>query len=78
MFPNRWQACHRRRGRFRRSTLRDIKNLNFLSLSHFNLFIVSISTVCEPDSSVSIVSGYGVNDRVIEVRSPAEAKGFFL
>jgi hypothetical protein len=28
--------------------------------------------------SVSIVSGYGLNDRAIEVRSPAEAKGFFL
>jgi hypothetical protein len=28
-------------------------------------------------SSVSIVSGYGLDDRAIEVRSPAEAKGFF-
>jgi hypothetical protein len=25
-----------------------------------------------------IVSGYGLAERVIEVRSPAEAKGFFL
>jgi hypothetical protein len=32
----------------------------------------------EPGSSVSIVSGYGLDDWVIEVRSPAEAKGFFL
>jgi hypothetical protein len=32
----------------------------------------------EPGSSVSIVSGYGLDDRAIEVRSPAEAKGFFL
>jgi hypothetical protein len=24
------------------------------------------------------VSGYGLDDRAIEVRSPAEAKGFFL
>jgi hypothetical protein len=32
----------------------------------------------EPGSSVSIVSGYGLDDRMIEVRSPAEAKGFFL
>jgi hypothetical protein len=31
-----------------------------------------------PASSVSIVSGYGLDDRPIEVRSPAEAKGFFL
>jgi hypothetical protein len=32
----------------------------------------------EPGSSVSIVSGYGLDYRAIEVRSPAEAKGFFL
>jgi hypothetical protein len=30
----------------------------------------------EPGSSVSIVSGYELDDREIEVRSPAEAKGF--
>jgi hypothetical protein len=29
-------------------------------------------------SSVSIVSGYGLDDRAIEVRFPAEAKGFLL
>jgi hypothetical protein len=29
-------------------------------------------------SSVSIVSGYGLDDRAIEVRFPAKAKGFFL
>jgi hypothetical protein len=29
-------------------------------------------------SSVSTVSGYGLDDRSIEVRYPAEAKGFFL
>jgi hypothetical protein len=38
--------------------------------------------VCEyigkPGSSFSIVSGNGMEDRAIEVRSPAEAKGFFL
>jgi hypothetical protein len=32
----------------------------------------------EPVSSVSIVPGYGLGDREIEVRSPAEARGFFL
>jgi hypothetical protein len=32
----------------------------------------------EPCSSVIIVSGYGLDDQVIEVQSPAEAKGFFL
>jgi hypothetical protein len=31
----------------------------------------------EPGSSVSMVSGYGLDDRAIEVRSPAEAKDFF-
>jgi hypothetical protein len=30
----------------------------------------------EPGSSVSIVSGYGLDDKEIEVRSPAEAKDF--
>jgi hypothetical protein len=29
-------------------------------------------------SSVSIVSGYGLEDRTIEVRSPAEIRVFFL
>jgi hypothetical protein len=29
-------------------------------------------------SSVCIVSGYGLDDRAIEVRFPAKAKGFFL
>jgi hypothetical protein len=32
----------------------------------------------EEVSSVRIVSGYGLADRAIEVRSAAEAKGFFL
>jgi hypothetical protein len=32
----------------------------------------------EPGSSVSIVSLYGLVDLAIEVRTPAEAKGFFL
>jgi hypothetical protein len=32
----------------------------------------------ELGSSVNIVSGYGLNDRAIDVRSPADAKGFFL
>jgi hypothetical protein len=32
----------------------------------------------EPGSSVSVVSGYGLDDRAIGVRFPAEASGFFL
>jgi hypothetical protein len=39
---------------------------------------VACNTNYEPGSSVSIVSGYGLDDRAIEVRSPAEAKRFFL
>jgi hypothetical protein len=37
---------------------------------------VTLSFSCEPGSSVSIVSDYGLDDRGIEVRSPAEAKDF--
>jgi hypothetical protein len=36
------------------------------------------TTQSEPGSSVSIVLGYGLDDRAIEVRFPAEAKGYFL
>jgi hypothetical protein len=39
---------------------------------------ISLTDVCELGSSVSIVSGYGLDDGAIEVRSLAEAKGFFL
>jgi hypothetical protein len=34
--------------------------------------------VSEPVSSVSIVSSYGMDDRAMDVRSPAEAKVFFF
>jgi hypothetical protein len=34
--------------------------------------------ISEPGSSVSIVSGYGLDDRAIDVRTPAGAKRFFL
>jgi hypothetical protein len=37
-------------------------------------FVQSISGNCEPSGSVSIVSGYGLDYRAIEVRSPAEGK----
>jgi hypothetical protein len=33
---------------------------------------------CEPGSSGSVVSDYRLDDRETGVRSPAEAKGFFL
>jgi hypothetical protein len=35
-------------------------------------------TIEEPGSSVNIVYDYGLDDRAIEVRYPAEARGFFL
>jgi hypothetical protein len=37
-----------------------------------------LTTFGEPGSSVSTVCGYGLDDRAIEVRSLAEAKGFYL
>jgi hypothetical protein len=41
------------------------------------ILVQFIIFLCEPGSSVSIVSGYGLDDQVIEVRSPAEANDFF-
>jgi hypothetical protein len=46
-------------------------------LQEFSIAIGFI-TLRALDSSVSIVSGYGLDDRAIEVRFLAEAKGFFL
>jgi hypothetical protein len=40
------------------------------------IFIFTDIGIREPGSSGNIVSGYGLDDRAIEVRSPAEAKGF--
>jgi len=48
--------------------------LNAISVSYFSSHI----TFNEPGSSGSIVSGYGLDDRVIDVRSLAQAEGFFL
>jgi hypothetical protein len=39
------------------------------------LFIYFYSTTREPGDSVIKVSGYGLDDRAIQVRSPAETKG---
>jgi hypothetical protein len=44
----------------------------------FKYFRQPILEVYEPGSSVSVVSGYGLDDRAIGVRSLAEAKGFLL
>jgi hypothetical protein len=40
------------------------------------LFSLLYYTKGKPGSSVSIVSGYGLEDLTIEVRSPAEAEDF--
>jgi hypothetical protein len=40
----------------------------------FRMKYVDLNEGCEPGSSVSIVSAYGVDDWVIEERSPAEEK----
>jgi hypothetical protein len=40
------------------------------------LIFVTVQSAREPGSSVSIVSGCGLDDRVIEVRSPAKAQDF--
>jgi hypothetical protein len=42
------------------------------------VIIRGTATWIEPGSSVSIVSGYGLVNRAIEVRSKAEATGFIL
>jgi hypothetical protein len=41
-----------------------------------SIFLKVLWKTGAPGSSVSIVSGYGLDDRAIEFRSPAEAKDF--
>jgi hypothetical protein len=48
-----------------------------LVLMFFN-FYFSSCIFREPGSSIGIVFGYGLDDQEMKVRSPAEAKGFFL
>jgi hypothetical protein len=50
-------------------------NHDVISLATINY---TIHLYSEPGSSVSMESGYGLDDRATEVRSPTEAKGFFL
>jgi hypothetical protein len=38
-----------------------------------NDIVKPTGNIGEPGSSVGIVSGYGLDDRALEVRSPAEA-----
>jgi hypothetical protein len=64
------RLCHELNGIFRSGP-------TFFSLGPRTVFPLDPCTVTR-GSSVSIVSGYGLDDRAIEVRSPAEAKEFFL
>jgi hypothetical protein len=50
---------------------------SFAIFAQLNKICVWHKLYCELGISVSIVSGYGLEDRAIEVRSPAEAKDFF-
>jgi hypothetical protein len=45
---------------------------------HLQGKVQSLHKVKSRGSSVSVVSGYGLDDRAMEVRSPAEARGLFL
>jgi hypothetical protein len=40
------------------------------------MYVCMYAYIGEPGSSVSVVSDYGLDDRVIEVRSPAGSKDF--
>jgi hypothetical protein len=79
-----WVECHRhqaKRNSFMALSCIQLTKCNTLSCrSHAQRR--GIIRFClmhgKPGSSVSIVSGYGLDDRAIEVRSPAQAKGFFL
>jgi hypothetical protein len=51
-------------------------HLVLLDLICLTIFGEEYNNLSEPGSSVSIVSGYGLDDRAIEVRSPARAKDF--
>jgi hypothetical protein len=51
------------------------KGENATQLLNYNIGIIY---KVNRGSSVSVVFGYGLEDRAIEVRYPTEAKGFFL
>jgi hypothetical protein len=54
------------------------RHLKWVCISFFVDFVKGNYVTVSRGSSVGIVCGYGLDDRAIEVRSPAEAKGFFL
>jgi hypothetical protein len=56
------------------------KDVNFKTQTTFQFVILfylyGLVLLCEPRSSVSMVSGYGLDHRAIHVRFPAGAKDF--
>jgi hypothetical protein len=52
--------------------------LLFLNFDCIQWHVISSHEISELGSSVSIVSGYGLDDRAIKVWSPAEVKGTFV
>jgi hypothetical protein len=59
-------------------TVAAVDELETELLNSIHLFTCFTAAKWSRRSSVSIVSDSGLDDRAIEVRSPAEEKGFFL
>jgi hypothetical protein len=57
----------------RKLNLQSLSGMDLMQYYHYVLYCI-----VSRGSSVDIMSGYGLHDRAIEVRSPAETKGFFL
>jgi hypothetical protein len=69
-------AGHERLGVIAKGVERSYCGFNGTDCGH--IIIIICGSTYEPGSSVSIVSVYWLDDRAIEVRSPAEEKRFFL
>jgi hypothetical protein len=68
LFPQKWKITFK---------VVSIINQTARGFRSYHTFLQAYNiTVLYRRSSVSIVSGYGLGDRAIEVRSPAEAKDF--
>jgi hypothetical protein len=52
--------------------------VTILQIPKLNVIFLQLINHRSQGSLVSIVPGYELDDQAIEVRSPAEAKGFFL
>jgi hypothetical protein len=61
--------------------LSQMNPIHILTKLHYNIILPSTRshlTFRIFNKSLVIISGYGLDDRAMEVRSPAETKGFFL